>query len=134
LAAKVKEKKMANKRLWLGTLVMVLVFMMLLVGCVSNYHIQTFTDIVEVVPNVSVENIRQEYDSRGELTGKVYYSSEKAGIFEASDYDTVMEKAKDAGFTKVLSVEYGTNLYLGFIGTKWVKIRCIKDVGILESQ
>jgi hypothetical protein len=36
LVAKVKEKKMANKRSWLGMLVMVLVFGMTVVGCVTT--------------------------------------------------------------------------------------------------
>jgi hypothetical protein len=33
LVAKVKEKTMANKKFWLGILVMVLVFGMTVVGC-----------------------------------------------------------------------------------------------------
>jgi hypothetical protein len=36
LAAKVKEKTMANKKFWLGILVMVLVFGMTVVGCDNN--------------------------------------------------------------------------------------------------
>ena len=99
---------------------LMLVFAMVLCfsGCVTNYNVHTFSNDVETL---SSKTIRTR-NSDGTVSEKIILE----GQFTGTDYETVMRMAKDAGFTKVLSVEYGTNLFLGFIGTKWVTIRCSK--------
>ncbi|MCL2805277.1 MAG: hypothetical protein FWD26_05000 [Treponema sp.] len=95
-------------------------------GCTTSYHIQTFSNDVETLTSRTVDSINAE----GKVTQKIVYE----GKFRASDYETAMQMAKEAGFTKVLSIEYGTSLYLGFIGLKWVEIRCVRDAEETESQ
>ena len=88
------------------------------VGCVTNYHVQTFSNDVEVTKTGMVNK------KVAEIYGD-HLKEEELGVFEASDFSTVMMMAKEAGYSKVISIEYGTKTYLGFIGIKWVRIRCI---------
>jgi hypothetical protein len=47
-------------------------------------------------------------------------------MFTASTFEDALVMANDAGYSKLLSIEYGRNMYLGLISTKWVTIRCSK--------
>jgi len=86
-------------------------------GCAYNYHIQTFSNNVE-----SLSRIEKKIGENGEEVAGIRYE----GVFTASDYESAIAQAKNAGYTKVLSIEYGTNRYILGIGTKWVTIRCAK--------
>jgi hypothetical protein len=107
-------------------------------GCVHNYHIQAFSNdietlssqtILKIVEDRKVEAIQQDAFTVPKVGYKQVAVEEIQGMFTASNYESAMAQAKNAGYTKVLSIEYGTNQYLGIIGTKWVTIRCVKDLG-----
>jgi len=91
----------------------------LFASCVTNYHVQTFSNNVATPTSVTI----QRTDPSTEEPFEVTYE----GIFKAKDLETAMQMAKEAGYTKLLSIEYGTNLVLGFIGTQWVIIRCSNE-------
>jgi hypothetical protein len=52
LVVNVKEKTMTNKKIWLGMLVMVLVFGMTVVGCDSNFYVT-----VQNATNFEIESV-----------------------------------------------------------------------------
>jgi hypothetical protein len=93
-------------------------------GCVSNYHIQVFSDDVQALP--------YKYEPKVVASGQTVLQRVSDGLFTAHDYESAMVMAKEAGYTKVLSVEYYTTSYFSliwFIGEKWVTIRCSKEPG-----
>ena len=92
-------------------------------SCASSYHIQMFSDDVIALPFQTIEKVNPE----GRVTQVVTYE----GLFRAKDLETAMHMAEQAGFTKILSVEYGVDWYfivIGIISPRWVQIRCIKEV------
>jgi len=97
-----------------------LLFLLGFTSCVTSYNIHTFSDNVETLQYTTTEKINNE-------TGNVTTVTKYEGLFKAKDYETAMQMAKEAGFTRVLSIEYGTSHILGFIGSKWVVIRCTKE-------
>ena len=97
--------------------------LVLFASCVSTYHVQVFSDNVTALPS-TVTQVATTGD------GKPIEEKKYEGMFKAEDLETAMEMAKEAGYTKLLSIEYGTNSYFGLIwaiGTKWVIIRCSKE-------
>jgi hypothetical protein len=99
---------------------LVLVVVLTFTGCITNYHIQVFSNDVETLPSKTQVKVLQD--------GQEFVKTEREGMFYAHGYEEAMVMAKEAGFTKVLSIEYGTNLIFGLIGEKWVRIRCSKEV------
>ena len=101
--------------------VLVLVSCTVFAGCVTSYHIHTFSNEVETLPVVAVVTTNSE--------GKKVTVYKPTGLFKGSGYEEVMQKAEKAGYTKVLSVEYGTQQFLWLFSVKWVEIRCVKEGG-----
>ena len=97
-----------KKTVCIGLLVMVLAFGMAVVGCASSYHIQAFSNDINPLIYNSQFGIYE-------------------GMFEGSSYEGVLKEAKAAGYTKILSIEYGTKRFLGIFGKQWVIIRCVKE-------
>jgi outer membrane murein-binding lipoprotein Lpp len=114
-----RKPKMAKKNHW-AFYFLALVIAFTVTGCITNYHIQLFSNDVETLPvKTQVKRLQD---------GREVVRTEYEGMFYANDYEKAMTMAKEAGFTKVLSVEYGTTLVFGFIGEKWVRVRCSKEV------
>jgi len=93
----------------------ILIFVLSFNSCTTNYYVHVFSDNIETLVEKRTKN---ETTERTEITYE--------GTFSGDSYEKVMQAAKKAGYTKVLSIEYGTKLFLGFIGTKFVTIRCAK--------
>jgi hypothetical protein len=89
---------MANKRNWLGILVMVLVFGMTVVGCASSPLTKSLmsNEPVQVISKVNAESTKT-----GELTNKVWL-----GAFGSRSFPSIAETAKAGGITKIVTVEY----------------------------
>lgn len=98
-------------------------------GCVSSYHIQAFYNEVEVLQSTPVS---QAPDGRG----KPAHKPACEGMFEANSLEAAMAMAYEAGYETILSIECGTKTFLGIIGTKWVILRCAKDITtvVLERE
>jgi hypothetical protein len=107
-----------QKRSFVGMLVVALVVSFVLVGCVTSYHVQSFSEDIVTLPNREETTIL----SSGQVQTKIYYD----GLFEASTLEAALVKAHKDGYTKLLSIEYGTKLFFGTFGIKWVTIRCSK--------
>jgi hypothetical protein len=92
-----------------------------LAGCVTGYQIQVFSDEIEALP----------YTYETKMVGDQTVTKRVSeGLFTAHDYESALVKAKEAGYTRVLSVEYYTTHYFAliwFVGVKWVTIRCTKE-------
>jgi hypothetical protein len=112
---------MVNKKNWLGILAMALILGMTVVGCVSSYHIQAFSNEVQTLPVTEVIETEYNRQGSGQTTRTVV-----EGMFKADNFESACKKAEEAGFTEILSIESGTYWVLG-IGIKWVIIRCVKD-------
>ena len=100
-------------------LVSVIIIVFCITGCVSNYHVQKFSSDIESLPVKTIE----EKLSRGRTSTTTIIE----GTFKANNLEAALKKAEDAGYNKLLSIEYGTNVYFGVFGSKWVIIRCLKD-------
>ena len=119
---KIMENKYFGKMFLLGLLV-TCISIFNFSSCASSYHIQMFSDDVRALPFQTIEKVNSE--------GKVTQVTTYEGLFRAKDLETAMHMAEQAGFTKILSVEYGVNWYfivVGIINPRWVQIRCIKEV------
>jgi len=103
------------------SVVLVLAIVVVFTGCVTSYQIQTFSTDVKALPDQTVTAAANKLRTGSGTTTTI------SGLFEASNFEEAMRMAKEAGFTKLLSIEYGTSRYLGFIGTKWVIVRCAKE-------
>jgi hypothetical protein len=105
-----------------------LIGLSLFTGCISTYHVQTFSQDVETLPATLETKI---------VEGQKVTKRVTQGMFTARSYEEAMVLAKEAGYTRVLSIEYGTTKFWGliwFIGTKWVTIRCAKDEEVSQNS
>ncbi|MCL2879855.1 MAG: hypothetical protein FWF29_06395 [Treponema sp.] len=91
-------------------------------ACITSYNIQAFSNDIQALPTTTIET--GTFNADGTPVTKIEYE----GIFKGSSYEAVMQMAYKAGYTKVLTVEYGTRHVLWMFGLKWVEIRCTKDV------
>jgi outer membrane murein-binding lipoprotein Lpp len=118
--------KMKNKKMRLGMLAMAMALGVTVAGCVSSYHIQTFSNEVQTLPSKTIEKT----DDKGKKTEVTVYE----GLFKGADYESALQKAQKAGFTEILSIEYGTYSFLFLFGSKWVALRCTKEAGAEGGQ
>ena len=100
-------------------IILVLAFCTVFAGCITSYHIHTFSNDVETLP------LEETVSPHNQNITKL----EPAGLFKGGTYEEAMRKAKEAGYTRVLSVEYGTRHVLGLFSFRWVEIRCVKGGG-----
>ena len=91
-----------------------------LLGCATSYHVNVLSVDVQTMNYSLVPNINPQ----GLVIG---HREVPEGIFKAGNIEKAMRKANEAGYTKIISVESGTNLFLGIVGTRWVRIRCVKE-------
>jgi hypothetical protein len=103
-------------------LVIIPIFMVCVTGCITSYNLQTFSNDVETLPATITERVNQD--------GTVSLRIAVEGQFTGKDYETVMRMANQEGYDKVLSIEYGTRHLFGFLGFKWVTIRCVKEIDL----
>ena len=87
----------------------------LLNSCVSSYHIQVFSDNVEVVPVTRIDIQKSTAYSGGSESptappkNDTEYKEIYEGIFKGDNLESVMQQAQKEGYNKILSIEYGTN-------------------------
>ena len=91
-----------------------------LVGCATSYHVHVFSENVQSMNYAEVPKINPQ----GRVIG---HREVPEGIFEASTLEKAMLAANEAGYTRILSVESGTDYLLWIFGTRWVRIRCVKE-------
>jgi len=85
-----------------------------------SYYIQTFSNDVEALPFTEIGRINPDGSP-----GKSKILSE--GVFKAVDYNTAVNMAAEAGYTKILSIENGVRHILWAFGYRYVVIRCVKE-------
>ena len=121
-----KINKNITKTVYCFSLLVVPVMLLCLSGCVTSYNIQVFSDDVKALPYTTIDSGFTNQD------GSPVYKTAVEGIFEARDYETAMRNAQKAGFTKVLSVEYGTRHVLWSFFFSWVTVRCEREGAAVE--
>ena len=106
----------------------ILILSIFLSGCVTSYHIQVFSDDVQSLPykiiTTTTQKPAESHQPQPTETTKETIIVE--GLFKGKSYEEAMRAASKEGFTKVLSVEYGTRHVLWTFSFKWVEIRCVK--------
>jgi len=89
-------------------------------GCITSYNITTFSNDVEALPYTEITRVN---DMGQTVTKKVV-----EGQFSGKNIEVVMQKAYEEGFTKILSIEYGTKHFLWIISYRWITIRSTKEI------
>jgi hypothetical protein len=110
-------KQRNRKKNLAGMLVMALALSFVLVGCVTSYGVQAFSQDIETLPLRTEETILD--------TGEVKIITSYDGMFTATNLEEALAMANNAGFSKLLSIEYGMKTYYLY-SEKWVTIRCAK--------
>jgi hypothetical protein len=113
-----------------------MVFGLILVGCGTiTYHVQTFSDNIEAWPTSRQDNViimatsqkTVYYDGNQKKIKNVKNLSIESATIMAHTYDNAMIAAKNAGLTKVISVEYMSETILYLLYLPSVRVRCTKE-------